>query len=158
MGWRADGAKRNHQEVVSKGWFPSAWETSMKCFRFSQPQAEIGAAFLHLQGWCDKVWSKQWGNEIRDNSINITRPHIADTQFWKISVTFWWNCISKGTSLRFQVLMSIHNVKAICLFLFNLFVLNWAYSATRKCAQPMAVQKARGVCEHFWRRKGFSVD
>ena len=51
--------------------------------------------------------------------------------------------------------MSIHNVKAICLFLFNLFVLNWAYSATRKCAQPMAVQKARGICEHFLEKKGF---
>ena len=33
----------------------SAWEISVKAFRFSQPQPEIGAALLHLQGWCDKA-------------------------------------------------------------------------------------------------------
>lgn len=92
--------------------------------------------FIIILMECRVKWSKLWENEIQGNNMNITLPRIADTQCWKIKITCWWSCISEGTSLCFWVLMSVHNVQAICLFLFNLFVLNRAYSATRKCTRP----------------------
>lgn len=66
------------------------------------------------------------GNEIQGNNDNVHLPHIADTWCSKISMTCWWNCISKGTSLCswvfFWILMSIHMLKQSAYsFLFYLY-------------------------------------
>lgn len=59
--------------------------------------------FIIILMECRVKWSKLWENEIQGNNMNITLPRIADTQCWKIKITCWWSCISKGTSLSFWV-------------------------------------------------------